>query len=263
LSKAAADESDAYRGDGKHSDCFSHPPSFPEVACSFGDKSSKVNVALVGNSHAGQWVPAMERIAKSRHWHLTTYVASQCAFAAVRQHFAGAAESGCRHWVHNTLRAMIARHFDLVVMTNRISVTAEGGATSPAANLKIYQQGYATVLRRLAAAKVPVVVVHDTPAPGGLVPACLQKHRADYSKCDGKRSVWLTADPAVDAAREVGGPDTTSVDLSDRICGPTTCAAVIGGVPVYKDGSHLTATYNRTLAPYLEPALVRAITHNS
>jgi hypothetical protein len=30
----------------------------------------------------------------------------------------------------------------------------------------------------------------------------------------------------------------------------------VGGVVVYFDGEHLTATYSRTLAPYLEPAVI-------
>jgi hypothetical protein len=34
---------------------------------------------------------------------------------------------------------------------------------------------------------------------------------------------------------------------------------VVGGVPVYYDQTHMTATYAKTLAPYLEPYLVKAI----
>jgi len=34
---------------------------------------------------------------------------------------------------------------------------------------------------------------------------------------------------------------------------------VIDGDLVYRDNAHLTATYARTLAPWLEPALVKAL----
>jgi len=43
----------------------------------------------------------------------------------------------------------------------------------------------------------------------------------------------------------------TTADLTDRICTASRCPAVVGGVLAYFDGSHLTATYSRTLAPYL------------
>jgi hypothetical protein len=33
------------------------------------------------------------------------------------------------------------------------------------------------------------------------------------------------------------------------------CHAVTGGVITYFDGSHLTATYSHTLAPYLDPPI--------
>jgi hypothetical protein len=54
-------------------------------------------------------------------------------------------------------------------------------------------------------------------------------------------------------------PGATTLDLADHICGPTVCPAVIGGVPVYFDNSHLSATFARTLVPYIEPALERAL----
>ncbi len=41
-------------------------------------------------------------------------------------------------------------------------------------------------------------------------------------------------------------------------CG-SLCLPVIGGTMVYRDHSHLTATYSRTLAPYLEPYVEKAL----
>jgi hypothetical protein len=39
------------------------------------------------------------------------------------------------------------------------------------------------------------------------------------------------------------------LDLTDSICGPEVCAAVVGNVLVYRDDDHLTNTYVRTLTP--------------
>ena len=43
------------------------------------------------------------------------------------------------------------------------------------------------------------------------------------------------------------------------MCEPDTCQPVVGGVIVWADYNHLSATYVTTLAPYLEPALLDAV----
>ena len=48
-------------------------------------------------------------------------------------------------------------------------------------------------------------------------------------------------------------------DLTDHICDGETCRAVNGGVITYFDGSHLTATYAHTLAPYLDAPIRRLL----
>ena len=42
------------------------------------------------------------------------------------------------------------------------------------------------------------------------------------------------------------------IDLSRFFCDATRCPPVIGGVLVYKDLTHITSEYGKTLAPYLE-----------
>ena len=49
------------------------------------------------------------------------------------------------------------------------------------------------------------------------------------------------------------------MDLNDLLCTEDQCPPVIGGVIVYADFNHMSATFNRSLAPYLEPSLVRAM----
>ncbi len=51
------------------------------------------------------------------------------------------------------------------------------------------------------------------------------------------------------SAQEVRG--AKYVDLTDYYCDDKTCPSVIGGVNVYRDNSHLTTTYTKTMAPYV------------
>ena len=47
-------------------------------ACVFGDITSSKSVVLFGDSHASQWFPALERIARDNHWKLISFTKSAC-----------------------------------------------------------------------------------------------------------------------------------------------------------------------------------------
>ncbi|MEO9140108.1 MAG: SGNH hydrolase domain-containing protein, partial [Jatrophihabitans sp.] len=94
---------------------------------------------------------------------------------------------------------------------------------------------------------------------GFSIPDCLAEHPDNYAACDGSRSAWLPRDPTVPAVIALNDPAVTVADLTDHICRQSVCPAATGGVPVYFDASHLTSTYAKTLAPYLEPYLARAV----
>lgn len=55
--------------------------SWKDVAvpdCSSGDTASPTKVALIGDSHAGMWQPALETAAQQQHWRLETYAKVTC-----------------------------------------------------------------------------------------------------------------------------------------------------------------------------------------
>ncbi len=256
--QAANDKSDAYATVSGKKDCFTFIPSFSVITCTFGDLSSKTDVALVGNSHAGEWLPALERVASQQHWKITAYLASECAFSDIPQHFDTPAHSqACQNWTKNVTKLLTSGKFSLVVMTNRISVTAQG--YSLAASYAQYAKGYQSVLAKFSAAHLKVVGIRDTPAPGSSIPDCLAAHPGNYDACNGTRASWLPPEPLTQAIKAVNDPHIIEADLIDYICEKSVCPAAVGTVPVYFDGSHLTATYSKTLAPYLAPILLKAL----
>ena len=62
--EAADDKGDAYTVADGH-DCLASESNFALVTCTRGDLSSTIDVALVGNSHAAQFLPTLEVIAAS------------------------------------------------------------------------------------------------------------------------------------------------------------------------------------------------------
>ena len=247
---AAMDKADAYSDVSGGKDCWSYLPRFPQVRCTFGAPDSSTHVALFGNSHAGQWLPALEDLAKKNEWQVDTYLASRCASLPVDQEFVPTSNTRtCRRWVEKATRAVIAAKPDVVMMSNRISAPAVGETRE--GSYDAYAKAWEDLLKRFRDAGLKVMVVRDTPASGTAIPDCVAQHPTDYAACDGTRDAWLPAEPAVDGVKGVDDPAIHFIDLTDHICEEKTCHAVTGGVITYFDSSHLTATYARTLAPYL------------
>jgi peptidoglycan/LPS O-acetylase OafA/YrhL len=259
--QAVADRYDIHHTLHDSDECWASAPAFAVRSCEFGDPDGDVTVAVVGNSHAAQWMAPLQQIADERGWRITTFFAHRCALAATAQDFDSPdATAGCRDWVQQTTRRVADGAFDLVLLSNRMSVRPAGKgviASGPEFTL-----GYEKVLGSWRRAGLTVIAIADTPTPGrtaGRIPDCLVENLGDRQACSAPRAAWLPGDPVVDAVRSVGDAKVQAVDLNDHICGRETCQGVVGGVVVYSDNSHLTTSYARTLKPYLDTALTRAL----
>ena len=111
---------------------------------------------------------------------------------------------------------------------------------------------------------VPIVAVRDNPFAGNTAAAnpntCLAQVTVAEAndKCSLHRDANLdnVFDPYRAAVQRV--PSAHYVDMTSFYCRGNVCPAVIGGVNVYRDNSHVTTTYARSLAPYLWKAFQRA-----
>jgi len=150
--------------------------------------------------------------------------------------------------------------FDLVVTSERQSVRTRGDTWSE--TLPVAVAGYTSYLKRWSDAGTNVLVLEDTPFPGkvlGTVPDCLARHTRSQDACDGTPRSWDWLDPLFVAATANPMPGITPVATRRFFCTETKCPAVIGTVVGYFDGSHMTATYSRSIAPFLEGDILAAL----
>ena len=240
--------------------CSAYLPRFDLQTCDFGvpANQARATIALVGNSHAGQWLPALQVLARRHRWHVQTAVANRCALADVDQVLDTRDETAaCRSWAGQVANLLIKERPDVVVMSNRISVPASGYGLHD--SNAAYETGYLRVLLRLERAGLDVLVLHDTPTPHSAIPDCVAAKGSAYSQCSGTPAYWIPDDPAVAAVARLHDPHVVLADLNAHICRPSRCYGVNGGVISFADGSHMTATFNATLAPYLEPYLLQLL----
>lgn len=251
---AASDKSNAYEDE-----CWSNAPFTDHRTCTYGD--GPIQVALVGNSHAGHWLPALQVLAERNGWTITTYLVSRCAATDARQVFDTEQKAdNCLArgaWAKQQTKG---KKFDLVITSERQSVGIEGFTRSRSAPAAV--AGYESYLRDWAKGGTHILVFKDPTFPGRTipnVPDCLAQHQTDQDACSAPRDKWIIDDPLVAAVRNIDLPGVEAVSFDDLVCAPTRCRGSNGSVVTYFDASHLTATYARSMAPYMTKPIEAAL----
>jgi len=66
-----------------HDGCHLDPAVTEPPTCAFGDTASPTTVVLFGDSHAAQWFPALDDIARRHHWRLEVMTKKGCPTANI------------------------------------------------------------------------------------------------------------------------------------------------------------------------------------
>lgn len=222
--------------------------------CIFGDEGSDYVVALVGDSHAAQWLPALTPVAEANNWRLETYTKSSCPLNGVGLSIQEVFYEECFQWGQEIVESLGQRSDvdHVIVSASRYAVPEEVPDGVPTGELEV---GYSQIWDRLAESELELTVILDTPRMDIDVPECVVEHEENLSECAIPRDEALASSghPQLKRAAEASG--VSSIDMTDSICPAEQCAPVIGSVLVYRDSNHITATYAESLSSPLEEAL--------
>lgn len=240
--------------------CLAAPDAIDPKVCVYGDTASPVlTVALVGDSIAGNWFPALEKIALRYHWKLVTDLHGTCPWTATLTANNSTRHTSCQRWGAAVLHGLLTSIRPDVVITS--DLPGEGTVTHPQPGPAAFAQigaGMAQYWTQLEDHGISVVAIRETPMMGFSAPECVARYGASSRKCDKPAATAIRHDPpTVQAARRMAGK-VGVIDMNKFVCGPKLCPSVIGNVLVYFDGHHMTSSYSQTLAPYLAPRLFRA-----
>jgi hypothetical protein len=137
--------------------------------------------------------------------------------------------------------------------TNQLLADVPEGEQADAA-----QHAYAGTLRTFTDARIPVLVLRDTPAMPDSVPDCLATGPVAWDDCGAPPDQALEPDPLAAAGRADTSGLVTVREITDLMC-DDVCHPVIGGVIAYFDHGHLTATFARTLTPEVTDGVREAL----
>jgi peptidoglycan/LPS O-acetylase OafA/YrhL len=219
--------------------------------CVYGDRNGSTLVAVVGDSHAAQWFPALDQIGKARGWRIVPFVKLSCRFLdmPIYSYWLQRTYTECTDW-----RALVVTRLKAIRPSFLIVSFVGDRETSTAADPDPTHQGQA-VARLLAQIPGPKAIIVDTPGSRYDVPVCISGHRADVRPCETPRRIAFGTNPGVveRVAAQLAG--ATLVDLGPSICPWDPCPVVLNGMIVYRDSHHLTATFAASLRDELDADL--------
>jgi peptidoglycan/LPS O-acetylase OafA/YrhL len=226
--------------------------------CVFGDVDSSTKVVLLGDSHAAQWFPALERISAQNRWRLVTMIKMACpaVFLRVVQAKLGREEQQCALW----REAAVKRIAEIGAHAAIVATSTEYPRVSP----QEWFEGTRMLAQRLTSAGVQTLFMRDTPHAPFAVPQCMARVAWRGSgNCNLMRSQALEQTVfGIERAVARTLPYVWNIDLSDRICGPERCEVMQGGRIILRDRDHLAASYVESLAPALATCIVPLISMN-
>jgi hypothetical protein len=217
---------------------YLHQPMHP---CVYGSKRrDATRVALIGDSHAAALLAVLEPQLDAVNWRVTVFVGQTCGWLPP-------ALSPACPGQRLIQRDLLHNHYAIVIATELRQYT------SPVAQLL-------EAMRPVAATGTRVVVVEDDPGVSAASTACVERVTYSTTGNCGTTLAFAYRDPDHLAEAAARIPGAVVIPTRQYYCRDDLCPATIGNIIVYRDtAAHVTASYARTLSPYLVEAIERAL----
>jgi peptidoglycan/LPS O-acetylase OafA/YrhL len=214
--------------------------------CRLGDPSSKRVVAVVGDSHAGMWMPALIGAARKDGFAVVPLDKPGCVLGVVHTNLKG---WPCATWYAWALHADHALHPLATIVSFQISSPMEAQAAA------------STAAFRAALGQVRhAVLLADPPGQNEQPSTCIARQGATMRDCSSPvPGGYLTM--MHDLAGMAAHTHHPVIPTLQWFCAQGTCPMVIDHILTLRDRSHFTMQYSRALAPLIaiemKPILAR------
>jgi len=226
-------------------DCDSWYHSADVVPCGTGNNDATNVVVLIGDSIGTQWASLLPEIYKAPDWQVLVLAKSACVIADLEYYYkpAGGNYDVCTEWRNSSIEYLEKLRPDIVFI---------GSASKQGFSESEWIEGTERVVARLAAAAGDVVIIPGTPALSFDGPSCLKEpyrftSRLRDSQYICEEALASTLSNKIAAYLERVPSEITNahvLNLNDLVCPEQRCAARSkGGLAVFRDNHHLTATF--------------------
>lgn len=248
LARAANDVPEA------HADCFVGLSSAVVKRCRLGDLDADETVAIFGDSHALQWVPALRRAASRDGWKLVTLLKGGCPSVEVLTsgQYRIDGDRACSRWRRDAIAWLRTHPPELIIIANSDGYGLVDARGAPVRNLstrvKMWKRGLSRTARALPG-RSELMILGEGPDNEGDPVKCLARNRGNMAACVTRRSK-PSRRRFEQAERQVAAATGAHFrSLYGKVCSYDPCPLVQGDILMWRDHAHLTATYVKQLAP--------------
>jgi peptidoglycan/LPS O-acetylase OafA/YrhL len=218
--------------------------------CDYGAPAGEgvPTVVVTGDSHAEQFWPALDAIAKARGIHLQWITRTSCAVTADDKvgYNNPTWDDSCRTWRDQVIRRIAGDPNVTGVITSshdRRYVVSGTRTVDPG-------DGYVTAWQTWIDAGKSVAVIGNPPDRPDRVVDCVTKAVNTVDPCTLKKRPTNDPGPLGSAAKRMNSNRFQYLDLTPIFC-DTVCHSIIGGMMVYTQDGHLNSNFVKTLTAEL------------
>ncbi len=211
-------------------------PGVTSKICRLGDASAKRVVVVLGDSHAGAWVPGLVADGIAQHYTVVPLSKSGCFVTRVYTNLRG---FPCGSWYRWALARDKALHPVATIVTFQTTHLEDRPATAVR-----YLKSVLSQVRN-------GVFLADPPAHTQQPADCIVKRRANMGTCSTPVSAgYLTLMKQL--GRMTASAHHPAIPTLQWFCGSGVCPMVVNSTLTTRDKSHMTREYSTALAPLLD-----------
>ncbi|WP_162621875.1 acyltransferase family protein [Microbacterium suaedae] len=235
------------------SDCYASEGEQDADVCYYGNTDSSTTIALIGDSHAAMWLPALDIIGEQHDFRVALFAKMACGAYPAVQDADGHIQPDCDAFREFTRDEVEDLQPDVVILGARgqLNMADRDGETVDeqwASAVTEAVTGYQAVSDR-------VIALGDVPARDESEPKdCIDRPGADQSGCVVSGESIEAHSNAITEER-VTAAGAVYLDTEGFVCTDDGCPLFAGDVPLYEDNSHL----NRLWVEHIAPALGREL----
>ena len=224
----------------------------PKNRCVLGDTSSSKTIALVGDSHAQEWIVPLESFAKKHDFKIITFTKASCTLTDIQlfDTYLNRDYPECKLWANEVFGQLNTLKPDVIIANEEIYPNAT-------------PDKFREYMEKLKAISTIVIKIEDNPRSKIYVPECLSKNFKTPSQCN------LLASDAIyfkeqseNEAKILKELKIPFIKTQEWFCFEQNCPVIIDNIIVYIDSNHITKSFAIYLTTVLENKLLDAIDIN-
>ena len=203
-------------------------------SCVWGDPHADKAIALVGGSHAEQWLAVIDRFAQKHHYQVIQINKGDCPLG-------GAEDSGpdCQIWTKKVID-YIAQHKNIKYVVTNSTRSYQNGQRE-----QVPQRYYSSFIALKKRSHAQIIGIRDNARFDINPNQCLTHPSRSSEQCNYPLYQYLALkDPSLQYQHLL-----TSIDFSSLYCPhPQQCRLNANNIPIYADDNHLSMIYVKMIA---------------